>query len=52
MRKKQILWAVLAIIAMPALWVLNVELTYQHNVHNMPASFELRRHVITRLWRI
>jgi hypothetical protein len=52
MRSKQILWTVLAVAAASALWVLNVELTYQRNVRHLPAAFQPRRHVITRVWNI
>ncbi len=48
---KRVLWAMLGLIAASAVWALNVEITYERNVHHLPASFELRRHVITRLWR-
>lgn len=41
----------LAMLAASALWLLNVEITYQRNVRNMPADFHLRRHVITRVSR-
>jgi hypothetical protein len=40
-----------AVLAVSALWLLSIEVTYQRNVRNMPADFHLRRHVITRVAR-
>ncbi len=51
LRKQHLLLCMLALLAASALWLLNVELTFQRNVHRPPAPIEFRRHVITRLWR-
>jgi len=48
---KRLACVLLLAIAAGALWVLKVELIYRRNVRHMPASFQYRRHVITRLWK-
>jgi len=47
---KRLAWTLLAMVAAGGLWVARVELTYRRNVRHLPASFEYRRHVETRLW--
>lgn len=38
--KRRILWAMLAIVLLPVLWVLEIEITYEHNVRRgIPADF-------------
>jgi hypothetical protein len=49
--RKRVLWIMLAVLVALAGWVVNVELTYERNVRNMPAAFQLHRHIITRLWK-
>ncbi len=48
---KKIIWSLLMILAVSALWLLNIEITYRRNVRDLPTDFELHRHVITRVWR-
>jgi len=50
-RKKPILWLLLAIVAALALWLLNLEITYQRNVRNLPTDFQPRRHTINKIWK-
>ncbi len=49
--RKPILWLLLAMVAVLALWVLNLEITYQRNVRNLPTDFQPRRHTINRIWK-
>ena len=51
LRRRQLGWILLTLGTLCALWVLNIEITYRRNVCNLPAEFQFRRHVITRLWR-
>ena len=41
----------LALVLLPALWVLKVEITYERNVRHIPAAFRRQRHAPTRLWK-
>jgi hypothetical protein len=41
----------LAIVAALGLWLLNLEITYRRNVRNLPTDFQLRRHMINRIWK-
>jgi hypothetical protein len=41
----------LALVLLPALWILKIEITYERNVRHMPAAFRLQRHTLTRLWK-
>ena len=50
-RRKLFVRFLLALLAASASWLLKIEITYQHNVRNMPADFHIRRHVITRVSR-
>ncbi len=49
--RKPILWSLVVIVAAVALWLLNLEITYQRNVRNLPADFQLRRHTINSIWK-
>lgn len=49
--RKPTLWLLLAIAAVCALWVLNLEITYRRNVRNLPADFQPRRHTMNRIWK-
>jgi hypothetical protein len=49
--RKRWLRILLALLGAWTLWLLKIEITYQHNVRNMPAVFHYRRHVITRMSR-
>jgi hypothetical protein len=42
--KRRIAWGLLIAIAGAALWVLNIEVTYERNVRHIPASFRLERY--------
>jgi hypothetical protein len=42
--RKRIAWGLLIAIAGAALWVLNIEVTYERNVRHIPASFRLERY--------
>ncbi len=49
---KRMLWALLAAVALPALWVLEIELTYENNIHNgIPADFSIQRPRIVQMWK-
>jgi hypothetical protein len=50
-RRNPVLWLLLGIIALCALWLLNLEITYQRNVRNLPTEFQPRRHPINRIWK-
>lgn len=39
--RKRLLWMLLAVVVASALWVLNVEITYQRNVRQIPMNFRL-----------
>lgn len=45
------LWALLALVMLPALWVLQIEITYARNVRHIPAAFRSHPHAPTRLWK-
>jgi hypothetical protein len=49
--RKPVLWLLLGIAAVSALWLLNLEITYRRNVRNLPTDFQLRRHTINRVWK-
>ncbi len=47
------LWLLVALIALPALWILTVEVTYERNVrHGIPADFLEHRKQEVVLWRV
>jgi hypothetical protein len=47
------LWLLLALIVLPILWVLQIELTYERNLrHGIPADFrEYEPHEVV-MWRV
>jgi len=49
--RKAVLWLLLGITAVSALWLLNLEITYRRNVRNLPTEFQPRRHTINRIWK-
>ena len=49
--KKQLLWISVAIVLASALWVLNVEVTYERNVRHIPTNFRLRHHDPPIRWK-
>jgi hypothetical protein len=48
---KRLLWIVVAVILVSALWVLNVEITYERNVRHIPTNFRLRHHSPPNRWK-
>ncbi len=50
---KKILWLLVVLIALPALWILQVELTYARNVrHGIPADFRMHRLHEVVMWKV
>ncbi len=50
---KKLLWLLVAILALPALWILQVEVTYEHNVlHGIPADFQIHRPHVVVMWKV
>jgi hypothetical protein len=49
--RKRLLWMLLMAVATSVLWVLKVEVAYQHNVRHIPTKFQLRRHVPLTSWK-
>jgi len=45
------LWISVAAILASALWILNVEITYERNVRHIPADFRMRHHHPTYRWK-
>ena len=48
---KPLLWFTVALILASALWVLNVEITYERNIRHIPTDFRERPHNVTHRWR-
>jgi len=48
---KFLLWFATALVLASALWVLNVEITYQRNVRHIPTDFRMRHQSPTYRWR-
>jgi hypothetical protein len=42
--RKRLLWMLVAMVVASALWVLNVEITYESNARHVPMQFRLRTH--------
>ena len=49
--RKRLLWIVVAAALASALWVLNVEFTYERNVRHIPTNFRVRHHTPPYRWR-
>ena len=50
--KKRVLLAVAVLIALPALWVLQIEITYERNVRRgIPADFRVHRPHVVNMWK-
>jgi hypothetical protein len=50
---RKILWLLIALVALPALWILEVEVTYERNVrHGIPADFREHRQQEVVLWKV
>ncbi len=48
---KRIVWVLAAIVAVSALWMLKVEITYERNVRRgIPADFRISRHQVY-MWK-
>lgn len=51
--KKRMLWALVPAVVLPALWVLQIEVTYQHNIrHGIPADFSIHHRHVVPLWKV
>ena len=49
---KRWLWLLLALIVLPALWVLQIEFTYERNVrHGIPADFRIQPEHTVVMWK-
>ncbi len=48
---KRLLWIAVAAILASALWVLDVEITYERNVRHIPSNFHMRRHNPPNRWK-
>jgi len=49
---KRWLWLLLVLIVLPALWVLQIEFTYQRNVrHGIPADYHIRPQRTVVMWK-
>jgi len=49
--RKCLLWMAATGILACALWVLNIEITYERNVRHIPADFRVRHRNTTYLWK-
>jgi hypothetical protein len=50
---KRVVWMLVWLMIASALWALNVEATYEHNVrHGIPADFQLQNPHRAAQWRI
>ena len=50
--RKRLLWVLLGVVLASALWVLNVEITYQSNARHVPTQFRLRTHARPYNWKV
>ena len=48
---KRLLWITAAAALASALWVLNVEVTYERNVRHIPTNFRVRHHDPPVRWK-
>ncbi len=48
---RHLLWFATALIIASALWVLNVEITYERNVRHIPTDFRMHQQSPTYRWR-
>jgi hypothetical protein len=52
-RKKLLLFFLAVILALPALWVLQIEFTYERNVHRgIPADFHVHPQHTVVMWKV
>ena len=49
---KRMVWALLAAVTLPALWMLEIEVTYERNIrHGIPADFSIQRPHVVQVWK-
>jgi hypothetical protein len=50
---RKLLWVLIALIVLPALWVLQIEFTYERNIrHGIPADFTVHRPHAVVMWKV
>ncbi len=49
--RKSVVWAALVLVAVSALWIVTIEISYRRNVSHLPALIDFHRHVITYMWK-
>ena len=50
---KKILWLLVALLALPVLWILEIEFTYERNVrHGIPADFRMYSEHTVVMWKV
>ncbi len=51
--ERRLLWLLLALLMLPLLWVLQIELTYQRNMHRgIPADFREYEPSEVVMWKV
>jgi hypothetical protein len=51
--KKKWLWLLLALIVLPVLWVLQIEVAYERNMrHGIPADFRIQPERTVVMWKV
>ncbi len=49
--KRRVLWTLLALITISALWAMKIEITYEHNIRHIPTDFRIRFQRPTYRWK-
>jgi hypothetical protein len=50
---RKLLWLLIAVIALPALWMLEIEVTYERNVRRgIPADFHIEPEHTVVMWKV
>jgi len=50
---RKLLWLLVALIALPALWILQIEITFERNVRRgIPADFRVHRQHEVVMWKV
>ena len=49
--RKRLLWMLVTLVAVSALWALKVEITYERNARHVPTHFRLRSHTRPYNWK-
>jgi hypothetical protein len=50
---KKLLWVMAVLIALPVLWILRVEYTYERNMRRgIPADFHMYREHTVEMWKV